>query len=136
MGVKETIIPSAARTAAAWSALQRHYSPRGAILRLSVTAAPNTAETLTVYAFHVNAAGAAFNGAAAPGKVASAVSVAGSALQAGGSALTLTIAPGLSGTAADAASVIYSGLLPPEWIALVNPSSNSSWTYQLEVFYL
>lgn len=134
MGVKVTALPSAARTALTFGPLLSNYSARGAILRLSITSAPNTAETLSLRAYHVNAAGQVYS--AAGGLVAIGSTPAGSTLQSGIAAFNLVISPGASAAAADTLEVVAAAVLPPEWMPAVNPSGASAWTYQLDILYL
>lgn len=123
------LIAPAARTTLATSSIQTNAGARGVVLRLKITVAPNTAETLTARLYHA----LAFSPAAGQ-QYASMASGAGSTMQAGGPwYFDLWVAPGLSGAADNATSnKIVSLVLPRLWFADVNPSGASSWNYELD----
>lgn len=123
-----TLLASVARTGTTASPIQTNYNARGILLTLNVTAAPNTAETLTIYVLFPDPVTNSTNF----GVLASITTPAGSSLQSGGM-YRLLVYPGISGTTSQGSSqfAIANFAIPRSWIGQVSHSGASSWTYSL-----
>ena len=123
-----TLLASAARTAQTPSPAQTNYNAGGVMLTLDITAAPNTAETLTLWLLVVNPVTSDTN----DGVLAQLTTSAGTTLQTR-TTFRLVVAPGASGAPSQGGNQIVAFALPVPraWQATINPSGASSWTYSL-----
>lgn len=129
--VGQTLLASAARTSATYGSTQTNYNARGVILTMTITAAPNTAETLGLFYVPVDPLVAGTSNW--PCML---TSPAGSTIQAGAT-LRLFVYPGASTTPDNSTlNKAYAHPVPRSWTGGGNPSSSGSWTYAIGFQYV
>lgn len=128
--VNKTFLASAARTADTYGTPTPTWNARRAHLVLRITAAPDTAETLTLVVYPATS-----STDSGTGNIGSIVSPAGSAIQSG-APITLIVGDAATAVLTANYTACVGCPLPYYLGAGVQPSGASSWTYSLELYLL